>query len=143
MGKRKQPELLGGPYVPPKHEIGSVLRCKIRGRRTVAGLTDARIQWPFAYQDQGGGKRLIIVTPELARAIRTESTVALCYWFGVSRNLVSDWKKALDVPRVTPGALKLMQDTIGKHFDRDDLARGGQAAAKVRKRHGRQKPPDE
>jgi hypothetical protein len=34
---------------------------------------------------------------ELVRAVRTESVVALMYWFGVSHNTVCLWRRTLGV----------------------------------------------
>ena len=44
----------------------------------------------------------MLVTEELARAVRTESVVALMYWFGVSHNTVCAWRRAFDVGQWGP-----------------------------------------
>jgi hypothetical protein len=40
-----------------------------------------------------------LLDDELARAVRTESAAALCFWWRVSRNVVKHWRKFLDVTR--------------------------------------------
>ena len=67
--------LLHGPYRPPRCGVGGFLTCRIRGRLKVAGLTDTRIQWPYASK----GRPCLIVTATLARAIQQESATALCH----------------------------------------------------------------
>jgi hypothetical protein len=49
-----------------------------------------------------------LVNADLLRAIRTESAVALRYWFGVSGWVVWTWRKAFGVGRLgTEGSLRL------------------------------------
>ena len=71
--------LLHGPYCAPRCRVGGFLTCRIRGRLKVAGISDTRIQWPYACK----GRPCLIITATLARAIRRESATALCYWLGV------------------------------------------------------------
>jgi hypothetical protein len=50
------------------------------------------------------------VTEELARAVRTESAAAVCYWWGVSEGVVWRWRKALGVTRTNnEGTRQLIQ----------------------------------
>src|SRR6476659_8840034 len=96
--------LVGGPYVTPKYRIGQVVRCAVRGPVTVKSYTNALIPWP-----RGIARRApsLIVCGELLRALRTESNLALCHWWGVTRPTVSKWRRILKTPRNTPGQLAL------------------------------------
>jgi hypothetical protein len=127
--KPKPPALVGGPYQPPPCEVGSSLRCLIRGRQTVAGITDAPIPWPWAWQEQGGGHRLLIVCGGLAEAIRTETTLAVAHHWGVGRKLVTGWRRALGVDRMTPGTLARWRQLAPRKLPRAARARGGQSTA--------------
>jgi hypothetical protein len=54
-----------------------------------------------------GGKGAYIVTSELARAIRTESEAAVCYWWGAGITTVSKWRRGLEVDRFNEGTRRL------------------------------------
>src|SRR5207253_1834819 len=100
------PRLVGGPYEPPPCQIGTRLHDRLRGDVVVSAISDAPIRWPMG-RAGWTGKLAPIVTAELERAIRTESALALRYWWGVGTWLVSRWRKALGVPRMTEGTAGL------------------------------------
>ena len=58
-------------------------------------------------QRLGGRARGLIIFKGLARAIRKESGVAICHWWGVTNQTVTKWRKALGVGPVTPGTRRL------------------------------------
>jgi hypothetical protein len=95
--------LLHGPYRPPRCRVDGFLTCRIRGRLKVARISDARIQWPCAVN----GQPFLIVTAAMARAIRRESATAICYWFGVTPQTVTKWRKSLAVPMTNAGTSRL------------------------------------
>lgn len=99
------PVLIRGPYWPPRCDVGQKFPCSIRGPRVVRGMTDAPISWPFAYAEKG--KRQLLVSGDLERAIRGESAKAVAYHFGVSRDQVQDWRRSLGVGRMTAGTTAL------------------------------------
>lgn len=67
-------KLLHGPYRPPHCCIGGWLTCAVRGRVKVHAISDAPVQWPMTRQfPSGAGRLMLIVTPDLECAIRTES----------------------------------------------------------------------
>jgi transposase-like protein len=101
--------LLHGPYAPPPFALGDILTCEVRGDLRVTGVSSGRIQWPVssAWGGNGSGRRFLILTPELARAVRLESVQALRYWFGVSSTTVWKWRKALGVDGNNDGTRKL------------------------------------
>jgi len=54
----------------------------------------------------------------LARAIRTESAIAVGYWWGVSGGVVHDWRTALGVKRMeNPGSRRLTLAASAKGAD--------------------------
>src|SRR5438046_2085080 len=103
--------LLHGPYRTPRFQRGSVVRCEVRGEVVVTGLTDARIPWPVG--KRGRAKSLVIVAG-LARAVRRESGVAICHWWGVTPQTVTKWRKALGVSPVTDGTRRLRRERFAE-----------------------------
>lgn len=118
------PELIAGPYLPPPCRVGDWIDDEIDGRLEVGGWTTAPISWP---RRKKTGKASLILTEELARAVRTESSEAISFWWGVSTAKVWMWRKALGVGRVTEGTRKLLQERTG--VPPEAAARGRAAAA--------------
>lgn len=56
----------------------------------------------------------IIVTPEIAGMIRTESSVAVQHWLGVSRTWVTSRRGALKVPRLNKGTRNHFKEQCGR-----------------------------
>src|SRR5262249_53110019 len=116
------PRLLAGPYTPPPLRRGDRSTCLFRDADvTVTSLTSAPIPWPRCCRPgtHGGGSGLL-VTEELARAVRNESAVAVCYWGGVS-------------PRAWCGA-------GGRRWGWGCSTTPGRARPSGRHRHGADKP---
>jgi hypothetical protein len=95
------PELLFGPYRAPSLRKGDRATCLYRDCDViVTGWTDAPIPWPRCRRvDVSRSHPSLLVDDELARAIRSESALALRYWWGVSVGVVARWRKALGVGR--------------------------------------------
>jgi hypothetical protein len=77
----------------------------------ITSWTDARISWPRcrALDSPSPGSGLL-VEGELVRAIRSESAVAIKYWWGVSTHTVWQWRKAFGVGAREPeGSRRLYQ----------------------------------
>jgi hypothetical protein len=112
--RKSAPALIRGPYAAPACEIGASLKCEIRGRVNVRGLTDAPIPWPWTYDTLSGRGRTsvptLVVCGDLATAIRTESIQALMHHFGISRKTAYRLRKALGVGRFTPGTTELWRE---------------------------------
>lgn len=115
--------LLHGPYRAPALRVGQREACLVRDQLCkVTSWTDARIPWPRGVPVGGTGQPSIIVTEELARAIRCESAAALMFHWRVGVKVVWKWRKALGVTRTncegTARLRKAVSETIG------DLLRG-------------------
>jgi hypothetical protein len=97
-------KLLHGPYHAPRCRVGRRLTCEVRGEVVVCGLTDARIPWPVGKKDRA---RSLVVCGGLAKAVRRESAIAVCFWWGITPQTVTKWRKALGVPQVNEGTARL------------------------------------
>jgi hypothetical protein len=75
----------------------------------VVGYSDARIPWPIAKR-RGQRARALIVYDQLAEAVRRESNQSVAYWWGVTPQTVTKWRKALEVPRANEGTHRLHHD---------------------------------
>jgi hypothetical protein len=104
------PKLLGAPYSSPPVRPGDWIDDEIDGRLVVGGWTAAPIPWP---RRKKTGRAALILSEELARAVRTESVEAVCYWWGVGPTKVWMWRQALGVGRVTDGTRDLLQERTG------------------------------
>jgi hypothetical protein len=90
-------KLLFSPYEPPLNR-GARAMCLYRDADVVVtSWSDGRIAWPRCRALGCRGGSGLLVKEELARAIRHESAAALCYWWGVSGNTATLWRKAFGV----------------------------------------------
>ncbi|HKA56666.1 MAG TPA: hypothetical protein VKJ47_23725, partial [Candidatus Binatia bacterium] len=75
----------------------------------ITGWSDGRSPWPRCQiPGQRGGSGLL-VDEELARAVRSESALAVRSWWGTGATTVCNWRKALGVERFTEGSARLRQ----------------------------------
>src|SRR4051794_10171841 len=100
-------KLLHGPYRTPRCKLGAWLKCAVRGKVRVEALSDAPILWPLT---KASGHRVPVVCGGLVRAIRTESEIAVCHWWGLSVYMVGKLRRALGVPANTEGTARLRRD---------------------------------
>jgi hypothetical protein len=96
--------LIHGPYRTPRFRYGAVVMDEVRGEVMIVGLTDARIPWPVGKR---GRARSLVVYGQLAEAVRRESGLAICHWWGLTPQTVSKWRKALGIGPVTEGTSRL------------------------------------
>src|SRR5262245_28081242 len=105
-------KLLFGPHRVPPLRRGDRTLCLFRDAPVVVtSWTAAPLPWPRcrALDGRGGGSGLL-VEEELARAVRTESALAVRYWWGVGHGAVARWRKALGVGGYSPpGTRRLRQ----------------------------------
>jgi hypothetical protein len=96
-----------GTYRTPRFRYGQKVRCEVRGEVTVVGLTDGPIPWPIGKR---GRARSLVVYKGLARAVRRESKVAVCYCWAITPQTVSKWRKTLGVGPLTPATRRRLRD---------------------------------
>src|SRR5689334_7118460 len=94
MHDRDRYKLLFGPYRPPRCRVGGWLKCAVRGKVRVVGISDAPVMWP---QCKAGKHLVPIVCGSLVRAVKRESVIAVAYHWGISAQTAVLWRKALGV----------------------------------------------
>lgn len=99
-----------GTYRTPRFTYGSAVFCEVRGEVVITGLTSARIPWPVAKRPSCRA-RALAVFGGLADAIRRESASAITYWWGVSAQTVSKWRREMGVGPMTEGTSKLRSES--------------------------------
>jgi hypothetical protein len=104
-----------GTYKTPRFRYGRKVFCEVRGEVTICGLSDAPIPWPIG--KRGRSRNSLVVFKDLAKAVRRESNQAVAYWWGVTPQTVSKWRKALGVGIATEGTSQLHRETIEKVGD--------------------------
>ena len=118
-----------GTYRTPRVRVGRVLTCEARDCDViVTGYSEARIRWPLGRRPRQAAKALVVYG-DLARAVRRESNQAVCYWFGITPQTVSKWRKALAVGLTNDGTHRLRSDYTrepwAKRARRKGAARNG------------------
>ncbi|MCL4853757.1 MAG: hypothetical protein KJZ78_20565 [Bryobacteraceae bacterium] len=108
-----------GPYHAPTVSVGAVLRDEWRGDVTVEGFTDAPIPWPAARSQHypvGAKPLLPILCGDLVRAVCEEDELTVSHYWGVSRYIVEQWKRAIS------GATDPNAVMVGLAFKRENPA---------------------
>src|SRR5580692_11504613 len=104
--------LIGGPYHRPMAKLGERRVCLVRGEVTITGESDAIIPWPLCKKV---GKPGLLVTSELVRALKIESTQAIAQAWGINPHTVAKWRSRLGIDPKTPGHLRLKQKLAPKN----------------------------
>jgi hypothetical protein len=116
------PKLLG-KYRTPRIRGGSVAVCARRGEVRVVGLSEAPIPWPTGRPPKGRGHGGMVLFAGLADAVRRESVSAVAYWWAVTAQTVTVWRRALGVDEHNEGTTALTSDVHSPILDRArDLA---------------------
>jgi hypothetical protein len=104
-------KLLFGPYKAPALRRGDRATCLFRdGDVIITGWSDGRTAWPRCQRPGQQGGSGLLVDAELVRAIKTESSAAIQYWWGVQGETVWRWKRFFGVGRWEPkGSRRLLQ----------------------------------
>lgn len=107
-----------GPYYTPVVNVGGTLHDEWRGKVTVDGFTKAPIPWPgYTYQhSRGAAQFLPVLCGDLVRAVCEEDELTVSHYWGVTRYIVEQWKRALS------GAENADAVRIGLAFKRNDPA---------------------
>jgi hypothetical protein len=120
-------DLIAGPYVAPALKRGDRAFCLYRDCDVVVtNWTDARISWPRCRAIGSGAGSGLLVNDELARAIKTESAVALKHWFGVGTHAVWKWRKAFGIGRTGTKGSRLLHERTAQIVR--DLLKGGDSS---------------
>jgi hypothetical protein len=97
------PKLLGKSRTP-RFSDGDAVECARRGEVRILGLSSAPIPWPLGQRLPKGRKRSLLLDGALAEAVRRELSEAVAYWFGVSDQTVTVWRKAALPTLAAPAA---------------------------------------
>ncbi len=106
-----------GKYRTLRFRIGQRVRCQVRGEMVIRGMTAAPIPWPLGSLKGRGGRHSLIVYKDLAKAVRRESELAICHWFGVCPLAVRKWHRALGVGFATDETSQLFREYISEFGD--------------------------
>ena len=116
-------KLYFGPYDTPRFRYGQRVWCHYRGWVKIVGLTDGKIQWPIRRPIKSNpGRDSMVIYHGLKRAIEKESNQGVAHWWGVSRGTVRRWRRALAVPRKTPGTVRTLDVTLKAESRRSKIA---------------------
>jgi hypothetical protein len=121
MDDRDRFKLLRGPCKAPRCRVGKKLFCEIRGWVPVRRISAGRIPWPPTI---AGRSRAFVLCGDLVKALRRESNQAVCYWWCVTPQTVTAWRKALGVPRGNEGTHRLAREWFLESVRADKLAEG-------------------
>ena len=102
------PELIAGPYRAPRFRYGQTVLCEARGQVRIVGLSSGCIPWPLAALP-GHQKAGFVLCADLTRAVQTESSRAICYWWAVTKKVVAQWRAALGIGSNNVGTRRLRQ----------------------------------
>ena len=113
MPTKPAPALIAAPYAAPRCKIGGTLADRVKGDVIVDGITDAPVPWPYTRRREPTAttwirttwspRPMLVLCGDLERAVRVESSMAVCHHWGVSKRVVTAWRRALGVGRWTEG----------------------------------------
>lgn len=101
------PELIGGPYRPPRCKIGKPVYDLLHGDLVVVAISDAPIPWPMIRTHPNSRGTVPAMTADLKRAVERESVEAIAHHWQTSRWTVRRWRHALGVDRFNEGTRRL------------------------------------
>lgn len=96
-----------GPYEIPLFNYGDIVVDEVRGEVVIVGLSAAKIPWPIGKRVADRSGLSLVVYGGLADAVRRESNLAVCHWWGITSQTVTKWRKALDVEPLNAGSREL------------------------------------
>jgi hypothetical protein len=95
-------QLRFGSYATPRFRYDSTVTDACRGDVVIVAISNGRIPWPLG-RVRGNSNRALIVYGVLARAVRREASQAVAFWWGITAQTVTKWRKALGVVEQTEG----------------------------------------
>jgi len=136
---RDAPELLFGPYHLPPVRLGDRAHCQIRGEVEIIAWSDSPLPWPIGKRDgKRGNPSGLVLFGDLVKALRRESSGPICFWWGVTRQTVVSWRKALGIKDITEGTQRVIDETSHRLLE----ARRSGTKAKRNKPASNASPPD-
>src|SRR5262245_44659969 len=99
-----------GSYKTPHFRYGSTATCEVRVDAVISRMSNARIPRPVG-KPRGKQGYSLVVYWGLANAIRRESASAICYWWGISAQTVSKWRKEMGVGQWNEGTTRLKAES--------------------------------
>src|SRR6266436_442328 len=99
--------LMQGPYEPPLFKDGFLVDA-VRGKVKFAKYSNAPIPWPIFRKEGPRGSGGFVLCGDLLRALKQESTPAICYHWGVCAGTVLKWRQALGLKGLSPGARRMV-----------------------------------
>ena len=99
MLQRVRYQLHFGPYRTPAFRYGKRAQDEVRGEIEFVGTSAGRIPWPIGKQ---GRYRSLVVYKDLAKAIRREAVLAVAYWWGITPQTVTKWRRRLGITNQWP-----------------------------------------
>jgi hypothetical protein len=128
--------------MPPLVKRGFLVDA-VRGKVRFATFSNGLIPWPKFKRQGKGGSGGFVLCGDLLRALENESNPTICHYWGVAHGTVVNWRHALAMKGLTPGAQRLV--TLGVQVARrpesrkkiSDAARGRTMSARHKSRfHG-------
>jgi hypothetical protein len=133
--------LLHRPYTPQPLRRGDRATCLFRdGDVVITAWSDAGIPWPRCRRADSGGGSGLLVDAELLRALRTESSLAVQFWWGVNGETVWRWRQVIGIGQWEPeGSRRLhralseagARTTRGKRLPADQVGRRRRTAREL------------
>jgi len=99
--------LVAGPYEPPLVKRGFLVD-EVRGKVRFATFSNALIPWPKIKRQGRGGSGGFVLCGDLLRALANESGPTICHYWGVCSGTVTNWRRALELKGMTPGAQRVV-----------------------------------
>lgn len=115
-------------YQPPVVAVGEETEDQLGRVCLITGKQKTGLKWTLCkiqveYTSRWGtpvrawsSKVSVFVDSELAKAIATESEQTVAHYWRVSPNTIRTWKRALDLPKYTPGTNKLRKATVQNQY---------------------------
>jgi hypothetical protein len=95
----------------------------------ITAWSDARTLWPRCRRPDSGGGSGLLVDAELLRALSTESSLAVQFWWGVDGETVWRWRRTFGIGQWDPEGSRRLHRALSE--------------AGARKTRGQRLPPDQ